>query len=315
MLRDERHLLILMHRGDEAAARLLWERHAPILRRYAASILHGDEHLANDVACEVLAHVLTLRRSQVKAVQDVAAWLIASCRRRSVTLIRASRRRRNREAMFSRRFGQAPDATDRTDLASVPAIFWSLIASYGRQTAPAVVHDSECLRVQEAQRDGRYTPTQALDDRECVDRAFRIGLRELGVAPFRAWIMWTFVSFERYLKHSVPRFVGLLLLVLLGLGLVAGSPVALVLGAPWWGGALMLVAPLATSALAGARWQLLVWASYASALLLPVAMFQVLAYLPYAAIENVVWFFVDWLPHRKGSPVVGPVDVKNMRRT
>jgi hypothetical protein len=207
-----------------------------------------------------------------------------------------------------------PDSTDRTDLASVPAIFWSLIASYGRQTAPAVVHDSECLRVQEAQRDGRYSSTQALDERERVDRAFRIGLRELGVAPFRAWIMWTFVSFERYLRHSVPRFLALLLLALIGFGLVAGSPVALVLGAPWVA-ALMLVAPLATSALAGARWRLVVWACYASALLLPVAVFQVLAYLPYAAIENVVWFFVDWLPHRKGSPVIGPVDVKNMRRT
>ncbi|TAL42938.1 MAG: DUF1353 domain-containing protein, partial [Salinibacterium sp.] len=29
-----------------------------------------------------------------------------------------------------------PGPGDRTDLASVPAIFWSLIASYGRQTAP-----------------------------------------------------------------------------------------------------------------------------------------------------------------------------------
>ncbi len=138
MLRDERHLLILMHRGDEAAARLLWERHAPIMRRYAASILHGDEHLANDVACEVLAHVLTLRRSQVKAVQDVAAWLIASCRRRSVTLIRASRRRRNREAMFSRRFGQAPDATDRTDLASLASLIDALPH---RLREPVVLHD------------------------------------------------------------------------------------------------------------------------------------------------------------------------------
>ena len=207
-----------------------------------------------------------------------------------------------------------PDSDDRTDLASVPAIFWSLIASYGRQTAPAVIHDSECARVQAAQRSGEYTAAAALADRERVDRAFRLGLRELGVAPFRAWIMWTFVSFERYAKHSVPRFVGMLLLAALGLLLVAGSPVALGLGAPGVAAA-MLVTPLVTSLIVRKHWTLLVWASYAGGLLLPVAALQVAAYLPWAAIENVVWFLVDWLPHRKGSPVVGPVDVKNIRRS
>lgn len=207
-----------------------------------------------------------------------------------------------------------PDSADRTDLASVPAIFWSLIASYGRQTAPAVVHDSECARVQAAQRSGEYSANEALADREGVDRAFRLGLRELGVAPFRAWIMWTFVSLERYQKHSVPRFVGLLLLAALGLLLVAGAPVVLALGAPWLAVGMLLL-PLGTSAVAGRQWRLLVWASYAGALLLPVAVLQVAAYLPWAAIENLVWFLVDWLPHRKGSPVVGPVDVKNLRRS
>ena len=207
-----------------------------------------------------------------------------------------------------------PDSMQRTDLASVPAIFWSLIASYGRQTAPAVIHDSECARVLLAQRSGEYSAAEALSDRERVDLAFRLGLRELGVAPFRAWIMWTFVSFERYAKHSAPRFAGILLLATLGLVLVAGSPVALALGAPWIAAA-MLVTPLVTSLIVQKHWKLLVWASYAGALLLPVAVFQIAAYLPWAAIENVVWLLVDWLPRRKGSPVVGPVDVKNIRRT
>lgn len=138
MDRDERHLLMLMHRGDEAAARLLWERHAPIMRRYAASLLHGDEHLASDVACDVMTHVLTLGRSQVEAVQDVAAWLVASCRRRAITLIRASRRRRNREARFSQRFGGAPDTTDRTDLATLVSLVDSLPH---RLREPVVLHD------------------------------------------------------------------------------------------------------------------------------------------------------------------------------
>lgn len=138
MDRDERHLLVLMHRGDEAAARLLWDRHAPIMRRYAASLLHGDEHLASDVACEVMTHVLTLKRSQVEAVQDVAAWLAASCRRRAITLIRASRRRRNREARFSSRFGEAPDTADRTDLATLVSLVDALPH---RLREPVVLHD------------------------------------------------------------------------------------------------------------------------------------------------------------------------------
>ena len=203
-----------------------------------------------------------------------------------------------------------PSDGNRTDLASVPTIFWSLIASYGRQTAPAVVHDSESWRIRS------LPPMQALPQRERADRMFRLGLRELGVSPFRAWLMWTFVSFERYQKHAIPTFVGMLLLAALGVALVAtGATLWLAAVIPWWQGALLAAAPLATAMLAGRQWRVLVWASYAGALLLPIAAFQIAAYLPYLVIENLVWFFVDWLPHRKGSPVVGPTDVRNLRRS
>lgn len=208
---------------------------------------------------------------------------------------------------------ERPAPGNRTDLASVPAIFWSLIASYGRQTAPAVLHDSECWRVRSAQQAGAISGQQAIDERVRIDHRFRLGLRELGVAPFRSWVMWTFVSLERYAKHSIPKLLGLLLLMVLGVGLVVFSTIAGMLGLPPWVTVLSLVLPLATCALAGRRWQLMVWASYAGALLLPVALLQVAAYLPYLVIENVVWAVVD-LPKGKGSPVVGPVDVKNIRR-
>ena len=206
-----------------------------------------------------------------------------------------------------------PAAGNRTDLASVPAIFWSLIASYGRQTAPAVLHDAECWRVQSAQKAGALSAHGAILERVRIDRRFRLGLRELGVAPFRSWVMWTFVSLERYEKHSIPKFIGLLVLMALGIASVASSVIAAVLGlAPVIFVAALLL-PLATSALAGPRWQLMVWASYGGALLLPVAVLQLAAYLPYLLIENVVWAFID-LPKGKGSPQVGPVDVKNIRR-
>jgi len=203
-----------------------------------------------------------------------------------------------------------PSDGNRTDLASVPTIFWSLIASYGRQTAPAVVHDSESWRIRS------LPPTQALAQRKRADRMFRLGLRELGVSPFRAWLMWTFVSFERYQKHSTARFVGLLLLGSAGLLLVAAAPTLwLAAGIPWWQALLVGVAPLLTSLAAGRQWRLLVWGSYAGALLLPVAVLQIAAYVPYLLVENLVWFVVDWLPHRKGSPVIGPTDVRNLRRS
>jgi hypothetical protein len=206
-----------------------------------------------------------------------------------------------------------PGPGERTDLASVPSIFWSLIASYGRQTAPAIVHDAECWRVRQAVASGAFTPREAIAERERIDRAFRLGLRELGVAPFRAWLMWTFVSLERYVKHSVWRFVLIALLAAVGLASAVFAPISLVLGMPPWVAVLALLAPLATSALATRQWVLLVWASYAGALMLPVVVFQLGAYLPFWLIENVVWAIID-LPKGKGSPVVGPTDLRNMRR-
>jgi hypothetical protein len=128
--------------------------------------------------------------------------------------------------------------------------------------------------------------------------------------------MWAFVSFERYEKHSIPKFLGMLLLASIGIAAVVFGPIAwFVLGLPPWVALLSAALPVVTSALGGPRWRLLVWASYAGALLLPVALLQVAAYLPYAALENLVWFFVDWLPHRNGSPTIGPVDAKNLKRS
>ncbi len=207
-----------------------------------------------------------------------------------------------------------PGPGNRTDLASVPAIFWGVIASYGRQTAPAVLHDSECWKVRVDARARLITPTEALGRRERIDRAFRLGLRELAVPPFMAWLMWTFVSLERYQKHSIPRFLAMIALGALGLGLVVGSVVALIVGLAWPVALLMLILPVATSAVAGRHWRLQLWLAYAGALMVPVAVFSVLAYLPFLVVENLAWFVID-RPKSKGSPVVGPVDVKNIQRS
>lgn len=208
-----------------------------------------------------------------------------------------------------------PGPGERTDLASVPAVFWSLIASYGRQTAPAVLHDSECWKVRVAHKAGEIDASEALVRRHRIDRNFRLGLRELDVAPFRAWLMWTFVSFERYQKHSIPKFLGMLLLALVGLASLVLAPIAtFTLHWSLWVTIPMLFLPLLTSLIAAPRWTQLVWLSYAGALLLPVALLQVAAYLPYAGLENLVWVARD-RPRQKGSPILGPTDLKNIKRS
>lgn len=208
-----------------------------------------------------------------------------------------------------------PGPGERTDLASVPAVFWSLIASYGRQTAPAVVHDSECWKIKVDHKEGTIDSKGALARRLIADRNFRLGLRELDVAPFRAWLMWTFVSFERYQKHAIAKFLGMLALAFFGFAVIVFAPIAvLTLGWPLWTAGALLVLPLVTSLIAAPRWLELVWLSYAGALLFPVAALQVAAYIPYNLLENLIWFIIDGRKHR-GSPVVGPTDMKNISRS
>lgn len=71
------------------------------------------------------------------------------------------------------------DGDNSTDLASVPSFLWWFIASYGRHTRAALLHDH-------------------LVDREeykgQADAVFRSALAESRVRFFRRWLMWTAVS-------------------------------------------------------------------------------------------------------------------------
>jgi hypothetical protein len=79
-----------------------------------------------------------------------------------------------------------PDASGRTDLASVPSLFWWLIASYGNHTRASLLHDA--LYVDEG-----VPPIP----RRTADRLFLTALREPGPqkgGAFRHWLMWAAVS-------------------------------------------------------------------------------------------------------------------------
>ncbi len=67
-----------------------------------------------------------------------------------------------------------------TDFASVPRIAVWLIPTYGRYTAPAILHDYLITDYLPA---GRVTSVD-------VDGLFRRAMREQGVPPVRRWLMW-----------------------------------------------------------------------------------------------------------------------------
>jgi hypothetical protein len=73
-----------------------------------------------------------------------------------------------------------PEKVGLTDLASVPWILWWFVASYGRHTRPALVHDQLVDEI----------------DRHRADLIFRHALEEVGVGWLRRWLVWTAVSFE-----------------------------------------------------------------------------------------------------------------------
>lgn len=73
-----------------------------------------------------------------------------------------------------------PQGVGNTDLASVPWFLWWFVASYGRHTAAALVHDQLVETI----------------DRRDADWIFRSALEESDTSWIRRWLMWAAVSFE-----------------------------------------------------------------------------------------------------------------------
>ena len=73
-----------------------------------------------------------------------------------------------------------PEGVGKTDLASVPSILWWFVASYGRQTRAALVHDQLIDQI----------------ERHDADWVFRRALGDSGIGWARRWLAWSAVSFE-----------------------------------------------------------------------------------------------------------------------
>lgn len=93
---DDRTLLLRMHAGDEASARLLWSRWGSRVRSYAL-VLSGSADQAEDVAQEVFLKVMALTKREVGDVRQVGAWLLRVARNELYNQVRGEGRLRRRQ--------------------------------------------------------------------------------------------------------------------------------------------------------------------------------------------------------------------------
>ncbi|MGR2752886.1 DUF1353 domain-containing protein [Agromyces arachidis] len=197
--------------------------------------------------------------------------------------------------------GEAPLPAGITDLASVPTPLWGFIASYGRQSAPAVLHDAQSLAAAALGDRGR-----ALVQRRDDDLVFRRALIEQGVPRLRAWLMWAWVSADR--ERTYAGAAGWLLLGQVGLGVlaVAASVVLAVLAGPWW--LALALAPAAAALPWRERAPLLLVLTYPLAAFGPLLVVHVAALVPFRLVEAVVEVFTGGDPGSVVRPTVARPD-------
>jgi len=104
-----------------------------------------------------------------------------------------------------------PTDGNRTDFASVPPFLWGLVASFGKQTLPAILHDSLTYKARLAPAD------QRLAMRRVADEIFRVALVDAGVHQLRARVMWAAVGIERYARHAGARGAAIIAQLSLGI--------------------------------------------------------------------------------------------------
>jgi RNA polymerase sigma-70 factor (ECF subfamily) len=121
---SDHDLLILTTRGDDAAARELWDRWGARLTAFAAVLLRhdGGHAAAADVVQGVFCRILTTDRAAIAAIRDVGSWLARAVRNEALNHIRASERRRAHTAAATASRRGAGEAFDdiREALAALP---------------------------------------------------------------------------------------------------------------------------------------------------------------------------------------------------
>jgi len=144
-----------------------------------------------------------------------------------------------------------PETSGKTDLASVPSLFWWLIASYGNHTRASLLHDALYV-------DAGEPPVP----RRTADRLFLTALREPGPqkgGAFRHWLMWAAVSAFGTMRRGLGLVFGLHLiavwtLTIWGIVWAWGDGIA---GVGWnaWQVVLAALAGLAFLVVVGSSWR------------------------------------------------------------
>lgn len=180
-----------------------------------------------------------------------------------------------------------------TDLASVPSFLWGLVASYGRQALPAILHDTLSGRADHAPAGTRNAV------RRDADLRFRRALIESGVTVLRARTMWTAVAINRYAVFRMPLALLLFVQAILSIAVIVGAVVLTALGHPWW--LLLLPVPAVLTIPWWRDADLALSAAYLGALYLPL----VVAAAASSAVEYLV-AVVAWIVDGRRGPVPRP---------
>jgi hypothetical protein len=196
-----------------------------------------------------------------------------------------------------------PASGDRTDLASVPPFLQGFIATYGRQSAPAILHDHRRQVTNQLIVASQLGAADALGQAEEDDRVFRVALRQQKVPLIRSWLMWAFVSVERYWLYARWRAVLLVAQAVLAI-VVVPAAIVLAFRSPLW--LLLLVVPAVLAVAWGRRYALVLWLGYGSALMAPLVALQLGALAPFRLVE---WLARETIDRPFIDPEPGPVAV------
>jgi len=154
-----------------------------------------------------------------------------------------------------------PGEGNSTDFASVPPFLWGLIASFGKQTLPAVLHDSLTYEAMLAPAGER------LALRRTYDEDFRVSLIDSGVHQLRARVMWASVGMERYARYAGALGVAIIAQFSIGLlAIVAAVALGIIVQPLWF---LLGVAPAIAALAWGKNLDLVLSATYLGALYAP----------------------------------------------
>lgn len=172
-IKEDRVLLLAFHRGNDAAARALWERNAGLLWVYARSLV--GEAAADDVVQAVFLGVLRLKRSQIRSVRDPSAWLCTLTRHASLNIRRAAKRSSEREAKASARVPKQGQTYDdlHTLLERLP-VQWREAVVLRHAYGFTLERLAEALGVSRSVAADRYAKGLA-QARESVETPVRIG--------------------------------------------------------------------------------------------------------------------------------------------